>query len=96
MTRLVINVTISNSNNSIQNVTIRNIILETGNKTYEIYGSLTYPDLNLTSNGHSLLIGEKLEVSWLWNWNYIGFDIKVTIHTDEGYETSEIWEISPP
>ncbi|MGD8565021.1 MAG: hypothetical protein PVF96_01575 [Candidatus Bathyarchaeota archaeon] len=96
ITRPVINITISNSNNSIQNVTIKSIILETGNKTYEIYGSLTYPDLNLTSNGYLLLIGEKLEVSWLWNWNYIGFNIKVTIHTDEGYIISETWEISPP
>jgi len=85
-----INITISNSNNSLQNVTITKIIFETGNETYEIDGTLTYP--TLAPDGYSLKIGEKVTIVCPWNWAlYLGENLKVTIYTAEGFQISEIW-----
>jgi len=85
-----INITISNSNNSLQNVTITKIIFETGNETYEIDGTLTYP--TLAPDGYSFKTGEKVTIVCPWNWAlYLGESLKVTIYTAEGFQVSEIW-----
>lgn len=84
-----INITISNSNNSLQNVTITKIIFETGNATYEIDGALTYP--KLAPDGYVLEIGEKVTVVCLWNLEYIGVSLKVTVYTAEGFQVSRTW-----
>lgn len=86
-----INITISNSINSIQNVTISKIILETGNKTYEIDGALTYPAI--APSGYVLNAGENVTIMCLWNWDlYLGLEpIKVTVYTAEGFQVSKTW-----
>ena len=85
-----INITILNSNNSLQNVTITKIIFETLNETYEIDGTLTYP--TLAPDGYSFKIGEKVTIVCPWNWAlYLGESLKVTIYTAEGFQVSEIW-----
>lgn len=85
-----VNITIWNSNNSLQNVTVTRITFETENSTYEIDGSLTYPQL--VPNGYVLKVGENATVVCLWNWSsFLGFRLKVTIYTAEGYQISETW-----
>jgi hypothetical protein len=85
-----VNITIWNSNNSLQNVTVTRITFETENSTYEIDGSLTYPQL--VPNGYVLKAGENATVVCLWNWgSFLSFRLKVTIYTAEGYEVSETW-----
>jgi len=85
------NVTISNSINSLQNVTITKIIFETQNKTYEIDSTLTYP--KLVPSGYILRKGENITITCLWNWNlYLGpYPIKVTVYTAEGFQVSRTW-----
>ncbi len=85
-----VNITIWNSNNSLKNVTITRITFETDNSTYEIDGSLTYP--KLVPNGYVLEKGENVTVVCLWNWgSFLGFHLRVTVYTTEGYEISETW-----
>jgi hypothetical protein len=86
-----VNVTISNSVNSIKNVNITKIILSTHNKTYEIDGTLTYPQL--TPNGTVLRIGETITMTCPWNWVlYLGpYPITVTVYTAEGFQVSRTW-----
>jgi hypothetical protein len=85
-----VNITISNSNNSLQNVTITKIIFETWNGTYEIDGTLTYP--TLAPDGYSLKTGEKVTIVCPWNWAlYLGESLKVTIYTTERFQVSETW-----
>jgi len=85
-----INITVSNSNNSLQNVTITRIIFETGNATYEIDGALTYP--KLAPDGYSFKIGEKVTIVCPWNWAlYLGESLKVTVYTAEGFQVSRTW-----
>ncbi|MFZ0965568.1 MAG: hypothetical protein WAN82_02955 [Candidatus Bathyarchaeia archaeon] len=85
------NVTISNSINSLQDVTITKIIFETGNKTLEIDNTLTYP--KLVPSGYILRKGENITMTCLWNWNlYLGpYPIKVTVYTAEGFQVSRTW-----
>jgi hypothetical protein len=86
-----VNVTISNSINSLQNVTIIRIIFETQNKTYEIDSALTYP--KLAPSGYILRKGENSIITCLWNWVlYLGsYPIKVTVYTAEGFQVSRTW-----
>jgi hypothetical protein len=86
-----INITISNSEHSIQNVTINRIVVETGDKTYEIDGTLTYP--RLAPSGYVLKVGENATIMCLWSWDvYLGSEpIKVTVYTAEGFQASKIW-----
>ena len=85
------NVTISNSINSLQDVTITKIIFETGNKTLEIDNTLTYP--KLVPSEYILRKGENITITCLWNWNlYLGpYPIKVTVYTAEGFQVSRTW-----
>jgi hypothetical protein len=85
-----INITISNSAHSIQNVTINRIVAETEGKTYEIDGTLTYP--RLVPSGYVLNAGENTTIMCLWGWDvYLGSEVKVTVYTAEGFQASKTW-----
>ena len=85
-----INITISNSNNSLQNLTITKILCETINGTYEIDGALTDP--KLAPDGYVLKVGEEVTVVCPWNWHlYLGESLTVTVYTAEGFQTSRTW-----
>jgi len=86
-----VNVTISNSINSLQNATITKIIFETQNGTYEIDTTLTYPQL--APSGYILIIGENITITCPWNWGlYLWpYPIKVTVYTSEGFQVSRTW-----
>jgi hypothetical protein len=90
-TILYVNVTISNSINSLQNATITKIIFETQNGTYEIDTTLTYPQL--APSGYILIIGENITITCPWNWGlYLWpYPIKVTVYTSEGFQVSRTW-----
>jgi len=90
-----VNVTISNSINSLQNVTITKIIIEAGNETYEVDGILSYP--KLAPNGYILKIGENITITCLWDYTLLGPNpIKVTVYTAEGFQISRTWQVSGP
>jgi len=92
-----VNITISSSNNSLQNVTIIKIILEIENGTLEIDSTLTYPPL--APNGYVLKTGETVTVICLWNWVvYLARSqsVKVTVYTAEGFQASRTWFVTPP
>jgi hypothetical protein len=99
-----INVTISNSNNSLYNVTIVQIIIQIRNDTYIIYNNATYlhdnnvlyprlrPD-EYGPTGYPLRIGEK--VTFVCSWNYESYltsdPITITVYTAEGFQVSRTW-----
>jgi len=90
-----VNVTISNSINSLQDVTITKIIIEAGNETYEVDGILSYP--KLAPNGYTLKIGENITITCLWDYTLLGPNpIKVTVYTAEGFQISRTWQVSGP
>lgn len=89
-----VNITISNSVNSIQNVTITSIVFETRNQTYVIDGTITSP--KLVPSGYVLKIGETITMVCRWNWEFIGLSLKVTVYTVEGFQISEVWYPPPP
>ncbi|MEM3442282.1 MAG: hypothetical protein QXM86_00265 [Candidatus Bathyarchaeia archaeon] len=91
-----LNVTVSNSNNSLQNVTITRIVLQRENATYEIDGAISYPQF--APNGCKLNIGETITVICLFNWNAYLLEgtVTVTVFTAEGFQTSRTWQISLP
>jgi hypothetical protein len=86
-----VNITISNSINSLQNVTITKITFETQNGTYEIDTTLTYPQL--APNGYILITGENITITCPWNWSLylLPHPIKVTVYTSEGLQVSRTW-----
>jgi len=92
-----VNITISNSINSLQNVTITKIIFEALNKTYEIDISLTYPQI--APSGYNLTIGENVTIVCPWNrFIYAPLPatqfIIVTVYTVEGFQASKIYYVS--
>ena len=92
-----VNITISSSNNSLQNVTLTKIILEIENGTLEIDSTLTYPPL--APNGYILKTGETVTVICLWNWVvYLARSqsVKVTVYTAEGFQASRTWFVTLP
>jgi len=85
-----VNITISNSKNSLQNVTITKIIFETENRTDPIDGTLTLP--RLAPDGYILKIGETITVVCRWDWDsYLAESLKVTVYTAEEFHVSETW-----
>ena len=88
-----VNITISNSINSLQNVNITKIVFEALNKTYEIDGSLTHPEL--IPSGYNLAIGENLTIVCPWNRFLYApeplTEIIVTVYTAEGFQVSKIY-----
>jgi hypothetical protein len=90
---LYVNVTISNSNNSLTDVTITRIVLESGNQTYEIDGNITNPAFS--QRGYILKINETVTVICPWNWvRYMRTDLSATVYTSEGITASKTWSIS--
>ncbi len=88
-----VNITISNSANSIRNATITKIVFEILNETYEIDPTLTYP--RLAPNGYTLRIGEDVTIVCPSNWSlYTGENLKVIVYTLEGIRLSETWLLS--
>jgi hypothetical protein len=104
-----INITISNSNNSLYNVTIVQIIIQTRNDTYIIYNNATYRhDNNIlyprlhpneyAPTGYPINIGEN--VTFVCSWNYESYltqdPITVTVYTAEGFQVSKTWHPPTP
>jgi uncharacterized protein involved in tellurium resistance len=88
-----VNITISNSINSIQNVTITAIVFETENRTDTVDGTLTIPEL--VPDGYVLKVGENVTIVCRWNWGlYLQYSLKVIVYTAEGFQISEVWH--PP
>lgn len=92
---LYFNVTISNSINSLVNVTITRIVLETVNQTYAISWNttdLTYPRLG--PSGYILKIGETVTIMSYWDWTrYLTpGPVKVTVYTAEGFQATKTWQ----
>ena len=86
-----INITISNSINSLQNVTITRLTIDVGNKTYEIDNTLTYP--KLSTSGYVLHNGETITIICIWDYTQIGSNpVTITVYTAEGIQTSRTWE----
>jgi hypothetical protein len=94
-----VNITISNSINSLQNVTITKIIFEALNKTYEIDTSLTYPQI--APSGYNLIIGENVTIVCPWNRLLYAPPpatqfIVVTVYTVEDFQASKIYYVYLP
>lgn len=89
-----VNITISNSINSLHDVNITKIIFETGNKTYEIDLALTCP--KLAPSRYSLRIGENITIVCLWDYTTLGPTIKVTVYTAEDFQVSRTWHVPKP
>jgi len=86
-----VNITISNSINSLQSVNITKMVFQTENKTYEIDATLTYP--KMAPNGYTLRTGEIITVICLSDWTQYSASksIKVTVYTAEGIQISRTW-----
>jgi hypothetical protein len=85
------NVTVTNSNNSFENLTITRIVLQTRNDTYEIDYNLTAPSLG--PDGYTLKKGDTVTILCFWDWTrYLTTDhVKVTVYTAEGFQASRTW-----
>jgi hypothetical protein len=85
------NITVSNSDNSLANVTITRITIAIGNVTYEIDYNLTNPILG--SRGYVLRTGETVTIMCSWDWTrYSGSNsLEVVVYTKEGFQTSKTW-----
>jgi hypothetical protein len=87
-----VNITISNSKNSLVNATLVKVIFKTENRTYEVDGTLTNPPL--TPNGSILGKGESVTIACPWNWTlYSTSDLTVTIRTEDGTSISQTFKI---
>jgi hypothetical protein len=86
-----INVTVLNSANSVMNLTVTKITLQTSNKTFEIDGTITYPAF--APSGYNLTTGQNVTLVCLWNWElYLTTnEVKVTVYTAEGYQATKTW-----
>jgi hypothetical protein len=92
---LYFNVTISNSINSLMNVTITKIVLETVNQTYTVSWNttdLTYPQLG--QSGYVLKMGETVTIMSYWDWTRFltPGPVKVTVYTAEGFQATKTWQ----
>lgn len=85
------NITIVNSNNSLQDVVIKTITFQTNKTLYSIDGTLTSPVL--TPSGYLLKIGQNVTINCRWDWRQYSGTLKVTVYTAEGIELSEEWII---
>ncbi|MDH5788225.1 MAG: hypothetical protein OEZ40_08045 [Candidatus Bathyarchaeota archaeon] len=90
-----VNVTVSNSVNSVQNLTITKIIIETYNETYLIDNTLTYP--KLAPSGYTITVGENTTILCISDYErYLASnEIKVTVYTSEGIQTSRTYVLPP-
>lgn len=84
------NITVSNSNNSIHNVTIVKVALKAENITRDIDGMLTHPQL--IPDGYLLNIGEITTIVCPSDWTqFILRPVTVTFYTLEGIEVTRTW-----
>jgi hypothetical protein len=88
-----INVTISNSVNSLQNVTITKIVID-GTEVCEVDGTLSYP--KLVPEGYILIKGKNVTI--VCPWNYMLYrptqgSLTITVYTAEGFQVSRIWYV---
>jgi hypothetical protein len=87
-----VNITISNTVFSVQNVTVTKIILKTENATFIIDGTLTNP--NLIPDGYFLPMSANVTITCPWNWRpYLGENVTVIVQTVEGFQTSEVFKV---
>jgi hypothetical protein len=86
-----VNVTVSNSMNSLLNVTISRIVLEAGNVTQDLAESILYP--KVTSGIYGVNAGESVTfVCYSDYTKYLTSDtIKITVYTTEGLQVSRTW-----
>jgi len=87
-----LNVTIVNSANSLKNATINRIVIATGNKTFDIDGSLSNP--TLIPNEAVVIPGQNITIVCPWNFaNYwsLGSKLTMTVYTVEGIQASGTW-----
>lgn len=74
-----VNITVTNSNNSLANATLVEVAFGVGNQTYKIDGNLTNP--SLSPNGNIVTRGNNLTISCPWNWiSYPDSDLTITVH----------------
>jgi hypothetical protein len=87
-----INVTAMNSIFSNRTVNITQIILNVGNSTYALDGTLTIP--KLIPNGYILNIGLNMTIVCPWNWGLYSMEnLTVTVQTKEGFSASQTLQI---
>ncbi|MDH7563768.1 MAG: hypothetical protein QHH24_02635 [Candidatus Bathyarchaeota archaeon] len=88
------NVTLSNSLNSLQNLTITRIVLEVNGTLYEVDYNRTIPVLG--PRGYLLRKGETVTMICDSDWTrYLTQDVhalKVTVYTKEGFQQSKTWQ----
>jgi hypothetical protein len=83
-----INVTAMNSIFSNRTVNITQVILNVGNSTYTVDGTLTIP--KLIPNGYILSIGLNMTIVCPWNWGlYSMQNLTITVQTKEGFSASQ-------
>lgn len=84
-----VNITISNSNSSLVNVTITQIRLLVNNVNHTIDNYLTSPEIS--PNGYLLKIGETVTITCFWDW--VAYPttnpIEVIVYTQEGFQVSK-------
>jgi len=90
-----INITVSNTEFSVQTVNITEIVIMVNNATYKIDGTLTNPAI--IPYGYQLAVNSTITVVCPWNWTlYLGQNATVTVQTAEGYSISQTFQIPTP
>jgi len=91
-TILHVNVTVLNTAFSTENVTITQIIYETGNTTDVIDGTLANP--KLVPDGYLLIVGANVTIVCPWNWTlYPNQDLTIIVQTAAGFSLSQTFKI---
>lgn len=91
-TILHVNVTVLNTVFSTENVTITQIIFETGNTTDVIDGTLANP--KLVPDGYVLIVAANVTIVCPWNWTlYPNQYLTITVQTAEGFSLSQTFKI---
>jgi len=86
-----LNVTIRNSEFSVENANITKISVSTGNHTEVIDGTISYPAI---SQGYLLASGNNTTIVCPWNWTqYVGSEVTVTVQTADGSQASLTSEV---
>ena len=88
------NITISNSNNSLLDVTLIGVQIKINNETFEVDYNLTYPIIG--SNGYPLKKGESVTFMCFWDWTkYKEIEkFTVVVYTKEGFYTSKTLQVA--
>jgi hypothetical protein len=90
-----INVTVSNTEFSIQALNITQITIGVKSAIYSIDGTLTNPAIS--PHGCQLAVNSTIVIVCPWNWTlYLGQEVTVTVQTAEGYNISQTFQIPTP